>query len=102
MKKGVDCVGVSVVFFCHDGQGNVVMAKRSQNARDEQGRWDIGAGAVELHDTVEHTLRKEIKEEYNCEVISYDFLGFRDVHRTHKGVSTHWITLDFKVLVEAS
>ena len=61
MDKGVDFIGVSVVYFCHDAKGNFVMHKRSSQARDEHGRWDIGAGAMELQDTVEETLKKEIK-----------------------------------------
>src|SRR3989338_365114 len=79
MKQGFDFIGNSVVYFCHDGKGNVVMAKRSQNARDEKGRWDIGGGALELYETVDQALRKEIKEEYNCEVISFDFKVLVDV-----------------------
>ncbi len=102
MQKGIDYPGISVVYFCHDGNRNVVMAKRSQQARDEKGRWDIGGGGVEAHDTIEQTLRKEIKEEYNCEVLNYEFLGYRDVHREHDGTRTHWISLDFKVLVDVS
>jgi 8-oxo-dGTP pyrophosphatase MutT (NUDIX family) len=102
MQKGIDFVGVSIVYFCHDGKGNFLMHKRSKEARDEHGIWDIGAGALELHDTVEGTLKKEIKEEYGTDVISFEFLGFRDVHREHNGKLTHWITLDFKVLVDKS
>jgi 8-oxo-dGTP diphosphatase len=102
MKKGIDCIGLAVVFYCHDGKGNVIMGKRSVNARDEQGRWDIGGGGVELHGTVEDTLRSEIMEEYNCPVISFEFLGYRDVHREHDNQKTHWIALDFKVLVDVS
>lgn len=44
LVKGVDYIGVCVVYFCHDGKGEFVMAKRSSNARDEHGRWDIGGG----------------------------------------------------------
>lgn len=99
MHKGVDCVGVGVVFYCHDGKGNVLMQKRGAGARDEQGRWDIGGGGLELHDTVQDTLQKEIREEYGVEIIACEFLGFRDVHREHEGQKTHWVTLDFKVLV---
>ncbi|RJQ29931.1 NUDIX domain-containing protein [Candidatus Parcubacteria bacterium] len=99
MQKGVDYPGVCVVFFCHDGKGSVVLAKRSLNARDEQGRWDIGGGGLEFGVTVEETLRKEIEEEYGTEVLAHEFLGFRDVHREHSGKSTHWIALDFKVRV---
>lgn len=100
MKKGIDCTGVSIVYFCHDGHGNVLMAKRNKNTRDEHGMWDIGAGGLEFGDTVENTLRKEIKEEYCTDVLSFEFLGYRDVHREHEGKKTHWIALDFKVFID--
>ncbi len=100
MIKGIDHIGVSVIYFCHDGKGNFVMAKRSQNARDEHGNWDIGGGGLEFGDTVENTLKKEIKEEYCADVLDFEFLGFRDVHREHQGKPTHWIALDFKALID--
>lgn len=99
LLKGIDFVGVSVVYFCHDSKGNFVMAKRSQNARDEHGNWDIGGGGLEFGDTVENTLKKEIKEEYCADVLDFEFLGFRDVRRKHLEKPTHWIALDFKVFV---
>jgi len=100
MLKGIDFVGIAVVYFCHDGKGKFVMHKRSIQSRDEHGRWDIGAGGMELEDTVEETLKKEIKEEYGAEVLSQEFIGYRDVWREHDGQKTHWLTLDFKVLVD--
>ena len=100
--KGIDYIGVSVVFFCHDGAGNFLLGKRSANTRDEHGRWDTGGGGVEFGHTIEETLRKEIREEYCVDVLEYEFLGYRDVHREHEGKPTHWIALDFKVLVDRS
>jgi ADP-ribose pyrophosphatase YjhB (NUDIX family) len=100
MKKGEDFVGVSIVYLCHDGEGNILMAKRGKNCRDEKGVWDIGGGALEFGDTVESTLKKEIKEEYCTDVINYEFLGFQDVHRENEGKKTHWVALKFKVLVD--
>jgi 8-oxo-dGTP diphosphatase len=100
MNKGIDFIGVGVVFFCHDGQGNYILSKRSQNCRDEHGRWDPGGGALEFDESVENTLKREIKEEYGTKVIKAEFLGFRDVHRTLNGQPDHWIALDFKVLVD--
>ncbi len=101
-KKGFDFIGLSVVYFCHDGKGTVVFGHRNDSARDERGRWDIGGGAVEFGDSLETTLRKEIKEEYGTDVISYEFLGFREVFRKIEGKKTHWLAMDFKVLIDPS
>ncbi|MEI6480052.1 MAG: NUDIX domain-containing protein [bacterium] len=100
MKKGIDCIGNCVVYFCHDGQGNYVLNKRSINSRDEQGAWDCGGGGIEVGDSVIDTIKKEIKEEYCADVLDYEFLGYRDVHREHNSKKTHWIALDFKVLLD--
>ncbi|HLD70342.1 MAG TPA: NUDIX hydrolase [Negativicutes bacterium] len=99
MQKGIDYIGIAVAFFCHDGKGNVLMSKRSAKARDEHGKWDIGAGGIEIGQTVEETLQKEIKEEYCTDIIKSDFLGYRTVFREHNGQKTHWIMFDFKVQV---
>lgn len=100
MQKGVDHIGICVSYYCHDGDGNFVMSLRSTNCRDEHGCWDIGGGGVDFGDTVEGTMIREIKEEYCADVLDFEFLGFRDVHRTQNGVKTHWISLDYKTLVD--
>ena len=102
MNKGVDFPGVSIVYFCHDGKGNVLMQKRGKNARDEQGCWDIGGGALEHGMTVEDMLTQEINEEYMTDVLDFTFLGYRDVHRGTAEQPTHWIALDFLVRVDAN
>ena len=95
MKIGVDYTGISIVFFCHDGNGNFLMQKRSENCRDEKNRWDIGAGRLEFLEDVTDTLKREIKEEYGTDVLNYEFLGYRDVKREGNGNKNHWVTLDF-------
>lgn len=100
MKKGEDYTGVTVVFFCHDGKGEYLLAKRSTNCRDEHGTWEPGAGGLEFGDSVENTIQREVLEEYGTDVRSFEFLGYRDVHREHEGKPTHWITLDFRVLID--
>jgi 8-oxo-dGTP pyrophosphatase MutT (NUDIX family) len=99
MKKGIDFIGISIVFFCHDGKGNVVLGKRGKKARDENGTWDIGGGGLEFGDSVEKRLKKEIREEYGLRVQEHEFLGFREVKRKYKNKLTHWVALDFKVLI---
>ncbi len=63
VQKGVDFTGVTVVFLCHDGQGNILLSKRSTQCRDEHGTWDPGGGSIEFGDHVEDTLRREIAKE---------------------------------------
>ena len=102
MTRGIDYTGVSIVYCCHDGAGRILMAQRSVRARDEQGRWDIGAGALEFGETAATTLQREIFEEYCTTMLSHQFLGFRDALRTHEGRPTHWVALDFAVRVDAT
>ncbi len=99
MEKGIDYIAVGVSYFCHDGNGKYLMNKRSTNCRDEHGRWDIGGGGVDFDDTVEETLRKELKEEYCVENMSYEFLGYNDIFREHNGYKTHWIQFFYRVKV---
>ena len=101
MKKGLDYPGVAIVYFCHDGKGRFLLNLRNQNARDEQGRWDCGGGALEHGEEVIEAMKREIKEEYMTDVLDFKFLGYRDVHREQNGQKTHWIALDYKVLVNA-
>lgn len=101
MRKGIDNIAVAVAFFCHDGEGNFLLNKRSKMSRDEYGTWDQGGGSIEVGEKVEDALKREIKEEYCTDIIKSEFLGFRDVHRIdEKKNRTHWIMLDFKVLVD--
>ncbi|OHA04225.1 MAG: hypothetical protein A3J58_00630 [Candidatus Sungbacteria bacterium RIFCSPHIGHO2_02_FULL_52_23] len=100
MHKGKDYIGVGVTFYCHDGTGRFVMGKRSVNARDEHGMWDLGGGGVEFGESAEDAVRREILEEYGAEMRACEFLGYMDVHREQAGAPTHWISLAFKVLVD--
>lgn len=100
MKKGIDHVGVTVSYMCHDGKGNFVMSKRGINCRDEQGTWDFGGGGLDHGDTVEKTLLKELKEEYCVDPISYEFLGYFDLFREIDDQKSHWLALNFLVLVD--
>jgi|SRR5665213_319708 len=99
--KGTSFVGVGVVFFCHDGNGKFLMSKRSQNTRDEQGRWEIAGGGLKWGSTAEENIRREVKEEFAANSKSIDFIGYRDVFRKlNDGTPTHWLMLDFAVLVD--
>ena len=101
MRPGIDYTGVSVVYYCHDGQGRVLMSLRGQGSRDERGVWDIGGGRIEFGETIENTLRREVAEEYCWAVCEREFLGYRDVRRREGEGRTHWVALDFLVRIDA-
>ncbi len=99
--KGVSFTGVTTNFFCHDGQGNVFLAKRSKNSRDEHGRWDPGAGGLKHGQAIEENMRRELKEEYDVEPLETEFIGYFDAFReTPEGQPTHWLVMCFAVKVD--
>ncbi len=102
LKKGVDYIGVTCVFFCHDGKGNLLMHKRSQKCRDEQGNWDVGGGSLEFGETFEQGVTREIKEEYCCDVQSLKLITIKNILRQEKGIPTHWIAAFFTAQVDPS
>lgn len=95
LKKGVDFIGVTCVFLCHDGQGNFLMHKRSKNCRDEIGRWDTGSGSMEFGETPEEAVTREIREEYCVKPTKLQFCGMRNALRNNNGTPTHWVALLF-------
>jgi 8-oxo-dGTP diphosphatase len=93
MLRGIDYIGVSCIFICHDGQGRIMMHRRSQNCRDEQGRWDFGGGGLEHGETFEEAIRRELMEEFNVVPIEVRYVGTRNLIRLmDDGSKSHWIS----------
>jgi ADP-ribose pyrophosphatase YjhB (NUDIX family) len=96
MKVGIDCIGVSTSFYCHDQKGKWLMHKRSQNCRDEKGTWDSGGGKLEFGLTLEENVLKEIREEYGCDaVIEEQLPAITLLRKSPEGANTHWIIIPF-------
>lgn len=95
LKRGVDFIGVTVSFYCHDGKGRVLLQKRSKLCRDEQGRWDCGGGALEFGETWEDGARREIREEYGVDAKDLKLVRIHNVLRDNNGIQTHWISIVF-------
>lgn len=89
---------VSCVFVCHDGDGRILLARRSTGARDEAGAWDCGAGAIEFGETFEQAVAREVREEYGVDVVEQDLLGVRNILRDDP--PSHWIAIVFAVRVD--
>lgn len=98
--KGRSFVGISVVFFLHDGKGRIFLNKRSAMARDEHGRWSPGGGGVKHGQSIEANMLRELREEFNVGSLKTDFLGYFDVFRNaHHDQPAHWLAMCFAVLV---
>lgn len=100
MIRGVDHIGVGCAFICHDGAGNLLMHRRSARCRDEQGRWDFGAGSMEFGESFEETVRREVEEEYGARALELRQLCVRNSLREHEGARTHWVHVVFLVRVD--
>jgi 8-oxo-dGTP diphosphatase len=101
LRRGIDFIGVTCSFVCHDGHGKLLLHKRSKNCRDEQGKWDGGGGAHEFGATLEDTVRREIKEEYGAEVIKLQYIKTYDALRQlADGTPTHWVSVLFAAQVD--
>jgi len=99
--KGISFVGVTTCFWCYNKNGEFWLAKRSRNTRDEQGTWEPGGGGLKWGSTAEDNVIREVKEEYGATAEKITFLGYRDAFRSlADGTPTHWLGLDFAVLVD--
>lgn len=100
MKKGLDYIGVAVIPFVHDGKGNYLVGLRTENCRDEHNKWEpIGGGGVEVGETLEQAIKREVKEETGATAEKVELMGMRECFRNLDGKDTHWIMYDYKVLV---
>lgn len=101
MQNGVDFIGNAAVTLCHDGKGKYLLGLRSDKCRDEHFKWDpIGTGGIEFGDTIETTIRREVKEECGADVLHIEFIGTREVFRENEGKITHWIQFDHLVQID--
>lgn len=99
MKPGLDYIGVTVFFYCHDGQGNFLMHKRSQKCRDEQGRWDFPGGKLEFGESFAEAVLRELHEEHGCTGEVQEQFPAASRIREHEGIKTHWVTVGHIVKV---
>lgn len=93
LRRGIDHIGISASFVVHDGKGRVLLQKMGPKARDEQGNWDVGGGAIEFGETINDAVRREIREELLTEPLEVNFLTAYEALREFNGRLTHWVTL---------
>jgi 8-oxo-dGTP diphosphatase len=81
-------VGVGALVFNHHGQ--VFLARRGAEARNEVGMWEFPGGMVHFGERLEEAVRREFEEEYGMHVEVTKLLGVFDDILPAEG--QHWVS----------
>lgn len=97
---GIDYIAITTPFYCTDGKGKLLLHKRSNKCRDEQGKWDPGGGQLEFGETPEDSVLREVMEEYGCSGKILEQIPPISIFRELNGQSTHWLAIPFIIKVD--
>lgn len=92
MQKGVDYIGLGVGAVI-EKDGKYFLAKRGEEARNKVGKWEFPGGAVEMGDTVEETIVREMKEEHGIDVEVKELLDYQSYFLSND--NQHWFAVTF-------
>lgn len=67
-KPGVDFVGVGVGVMVRNEKGEFLLGLRTNNVRNEPGKWCFPGGCVEFGETLFDCAKREAKEEAGIEI----------------------------------
>ena len=93
MKKGIDYIGVGVGAIISNSTGEVFLARRGWEARNERGKWEFPGGGVEFNETLEQALVREVREEYGFEIEVLELLDV--VNHIIPAEKQHWVSPSF-------
>ncbi len=93
MKRGTDYIGVGVGAVIVNEQGQLFLARRGPQAKNERGLWEFPGGSVEFGETLADALRREMREEYGIEIAVGELLDVADHILPDEG--QHWVSPSF-------
>lgn len=93
VRVGIDCIGVGVGALILNEENKVLLALRSQKAKNERGKWEIPGGTVEFGETLEAALHREVMEEF-CVTVSI-VKRFNIVDHILPEEHQHWVAQTF-------
>jgi 8-oxo-dGTP diphosphatase len=74
-------------------KGELFLAKRSQNCKNERGHWETPGGSVEFGETLKQATKREILEEYGIQIeLIEQFPAADHLIPTEK---QHWVATTF-------
>ena len=93
MKPGIDYIGAAVGIFLLNEKEELLLLKRSQNAKNERGHWEAPGGAMEFGETLEAAARREFREELSAEIEIMNQLPAED--HIIPSDKQHWVATTF-------
>lgn len=91
MIQGKDYIGVGCGAFILNEKNELLLQLR--NKAPEKEYWSIPGGRVELFETFEEAVKREVKEETGVEVRVIDLLGICD--HIIQNEKSHWVSPSF-------
>lgn len=97
-KKGVDYIGVAIGVLMFNDKGQIFLSKRSQNAKNERGTWEMPGGSVEFGETLEDAAKREIKEEFGVDIEI--MRQFTAENHFIPAEGQHWVPTSFQAKIK--
>lgn len=101
-RPGIDYTGITTPFYCNDGEGNFLLHKRGENARDEKGRWDFGGAMLEFGEGLEECVLREVGEEWGVKGKIQEQLPAHLIIRKQNGRNTYWLAVPYFIKVDVT
>ncbi|MDF1497293.1 MAG: NUDIX hydrolase [Patescibacteria group bacterium] len=79
-------------------QNKILLLKRSNNESFLPGKWEVPGGGVDVGESLEQGVMREVKEEAGIEVIIKDLFGYFEFV---DGKGRHTVNLNFLCTVDA-
>jgi mutator protein MutT len=90
MKKGKDYIGVGTGALVFNDLGEVLIAQRGTKANNEVSAWDFPGGTVEFGESCEATAIRELKEEFDIDIVIIELLDLVNHILPEEG--QHWVS----------
>lgn len=93
MIAGRDYIGVGVGAMVFNETGQVFLAQRGPQAKNERGCWEFPGGSVEYGERLAAAIKRELDEEYEMEIEVIELLGVAD--HILSAEQQHWVSPTF-------
>src|SRR5665647_1867676 len=93
LKSGKDYIGVGGGVLIFNKKGEVFLAKRGINVRNQAGWWSKPGGGIEVGEKAISAMKREIKEEHGIDIKIWGHLPHTD--HIIKKENQHWLSVNY-------